>query len=186
MIKIGLLKRNREYYFVIGLGVVLVFIIMALSVIVVLKEKNPQENPTAIPSPLPTLIPLDTRPVVFYDKTAQSKLLDKKINRRELSVGDQQAKAALLELLPSGKIAGVIHKTSTISVEYIQSLDLFKVEILTANIASAKNEANTWFREQGMSQQGICNLPLGFYLNWTVAEDLENKGFTFSPLPNGC
>ena len=37
-----------------------------------------------------------------------------------------------------------------------------------------------------MSQQGICDLPVGFYLSPDTANLIKNTNFIFNPLPDGC
>ncbi len=112
--------------------------------------------------------------------------LEKVENRQPLSATDAKVKAKLLALLPDGQKAGIIHQSPNIRVEYILSLDQFNVEIVNTNIANAKKEGNAWFLEQGLSQKGLCDLPLRFYLNNAVFEQMPDIQDTFNPLPDGC
>lgn len=186
-------KGQRQYYFVIFLGILLVIIVMMI-VIISFQQGNqpPSTVQTITPSPKetqpltqPTSIPF-SKPPVTYNREASIKILAKEEQRIDLSPSDAQAKEHILQLLPSGQDYGTVYSSNTIIIDYTQSLDLFKVEILTVDVASAKTEAENWFKNQGMSQEGICNLPLSFYLNWDTANILKNTKFVFNPLPDGC
>ncbi len=122
----------------------------------------------------------------IVDDDPHSKLLDLIQNRRQLSDADSTAKKNLLLQLPNGESSGNIYLSSTIRVEYVRGPDLFQVEILTTNVALAKVEAAAWFQQNGISQEGICNLPVSFYLNWDIAQKLRNSDTVFNPLPNDC
>jgi hypothetical protein len=183
------MKKNRESIIVISLGVILVIVVIAISVIVTQSNTPEQNKPKLQPTiQKPTLIPVTpaTNSSVKYDQDAQEKLMLRKINRRKLSTDDAAIKARMLKLIPAGKLSGVIYAEQDFNVEYLQPLDLVKVEILTTDIPGAKSKANVWFRNQGMSQKGICELPLEFYLNWDIAQKLRNSNTIFSPLSNGC
>lgn len=192
MIKFNLPKGQREYYFILSLGVILVIIVILIGFISLQSNQSGTQKPTPLPHPTesqtlisPTQTPF-TKPPVTYNRNASVRLIQKEEQRTPLSASDVQAKNNIFKLLPSGQNYGEVYSSDTISIQYVQSLDLFKVEILTADVASAKKEAENWFKQQGMSQQGICDLPLGFYLSWDVANLLRNSGFIFNPLPDGC
>lgn len=187
-----IVKGHREYYFVIGLGFILLIIVFFIAFIAL--QNNISTSPTnqytySHPTPIQlnqTSIP-HTNPMLHnLDIKAASQLVTREEQRTPLSQADIQAKNQILKLLPSGQNYGTVYSSNNIDIEYVQSLDLFDVNILTPNVASAKKEAENWFKKQGMSQQGICNLPLGFYLSPAVANLLQNTNFIFSPLPDGC
>jgi hypothetical protein len=102
-----------------------------------------------------------------------------------LSVEDERVKFELLSTLGSSNSA-ILYESSNITVDYVRSADIFQGEIRTKNIDSAKAEAVAWFREQGMSDKGICNLPLNFYLNYDIKMELGEEANTFNPLPSVC
>lgn len=187
--------RKKENLIYIFFGFVLAVVVIGIAVVITDQNQSKtkvrpsidkNKNDASFTSPTPTPLAFFGNPPVRYDPDAQEKLLEKKINRTPLTSNDSTIKAKLLTYLPEGQVSGVIHETDTIRVEYLESLDLFKVEILTRDITGAKNEANTWFRQQGLSQKGICDLPLGFYLNWEIANTFRNTDLVFSPLANGC
>lgn len=110
------------------------------------------------------------------------KLLDYIQNRRALSNADLRAKKAILS---SAASSGVIYQNEKISIEYVKSADLFQVEIMTIETVSAKKEAVEWFQSKGLSNEGICSLPVSFYLNFDIKIQLEEAG-SFNPLPDTC
>ena len=82
---------------------------------------------------------------------------------------DEAAKERLLAQLPNGQHSGNLYQSSIVSIDYVQGPDLFQVEVLTTNVAQAKAQAVAWFEQKGFSQEGICHLPLSFYLNFQVS-----------------
>lgn len=189
-----LVKGRREYYFPIALGLILVIIVF-LILIVSLRSNNatistPQvvlSSPSPTQSePSPSIVAHTNPQLKNLDIPAAYKLVTREEQRIPLSQSDTQAKKRILQLLPLGKTYGTVYSSNNVTIEYVQSLDLFDAYILTVDVASAKKEAEDWFKQQGMSQQGICDLPLGFYLYSNVANMLKSTNFIFSPLPDGC
>jgi hypothetical protein len=124
------------------------------------------------------------RPPVQYNEDAQQQLVDKINHKPTLEFSDQKAKQILLASLNNQ--SGIAYQSPQITIGYLKTGDFFQVEILTTNIQTAKDEANVWFRAQGLSQKGICNLPVQFFLNWNIANQLRNQNIIFNPLPQGC
>lgn len=191
------MKRKREDFFVIALGVILIVIVSFIAIIATNSSISPTQdtnnttiNPTnrTINSTIsPTVVDLSqTRPPFLYDKADDEKLLDLIKNRRQITNADALAKSKILTLLPNDSVSGVLHETRNIRIDYIQSADLFQVEILTRDVSTAKSEANVWFREQGLSQNAICTLPVSFYVNNDIANQLRNTDVVVSSLGNGC
>jgi hypothetical protein len=189
------MRRKKEDYFVIALGVILVIIVSIIAVIASTDESSPDKNPPEVtsattPAADSTIIPTqditNTRPPLLYDEKSDEKLLDLIRNRRAISNADLLAKSKILTLLPQGKVSGVIHETRNIRIDYTQSADLFQVEIITTDITEAKDEANTWFKEQGFSQEGICSLPVGYYVSYVVADQIRDSGIVVDSLGNSC
>lgn len=186
-----IVKGHEEYYFVLALGIVLVTIVFLIAFIA-LQDTNStlHKDQTSYSPPTPILLnpsTISTKPLLHnLNIKAASQLVTREEQRIPLSQIDTQAKNRILQLLPSGQIYGTVYSSNNIEIEYVQSLDLFDVYILTIDVASAKKEAEDWFKQQGMSQRGICDLPLGFYPSPDVANLLQNTNFLFSPLPDGC
>ena len=177
--------KKKEDFFVLGFGIILVILVVAIAVITTDSKNNlPKEVP---PQPSPTITDESSFvPPPIYNQRAQDRLLAKIENRKALSEQDAAAKIQILKFLPTGQKSGVIYESPNIRIDYTNGADLFQVEILTTKLNSAKEEGNKWFRDQGISQQGICDLPIDFYLSWEVAQVLQGKYVSFNPLAPGC
>jgi len=179
-------KNNNGIIFLFFFVVLLIFIPIVLFLFTKSSTPNKQvtqnaqktvitQNPVAVSSPNPIQPTISQNP--------QQQLLNKVSQRSNLSSSDATIKSKILSDVP---ISEIVFQTPDVTVEYIQSFDLFQGEINTPNVNAAKIEVITWFLNQGMSQQGICNLPLSFYLNFTVKSQLPDDGNNFNPLPLGC
>lgn len=179
------MKLKKEQYLIIILAVTLLAV--ASSMIFFILTATPQQPPSATPAPtIPTSFISNPKLPVRYDKPTFDKLVDRVENKRQLAEEDIAAKNRILSILPDGKTSGVLYNSPEIIIDYTSGVDLFQVEILTTNIEGAKEMGAMWFIEQGVSQKGICDLPVDFYLNWEVANELRGRNITFSPLAEGC
>lgn len=158
------------------------------------RAKNTVEtNSIPVPTPitintkrlLPSNTPLvPTQPNLFENKTIKKELYLLE-NRQVLSSNDKAIKINLIALLQPDSES--IYETSEYTILYIRPLDEFQVEIKTANTQQAKNNATTWVTSQGMSQDGICKLPLIFFTNHETYQKLQIQGAKdISPLADGC
>lgn len=187
------MRGHKEYYFVLGLGIVLNIIVVIIAFIA-LSDKNQKTIPSTTttvttttispPTPVPST-PFEKK-YVSYNNDASNRLLERVNNRNILNENDKVAKAKVLALFPAGVQAGVLYETNTIIIDYTHAIDLFMVEILTPDIEKAKAEATLWFMTQGVSQEGLCNLPVMFYINVGVVQSLQNVNINFSPVAPGC
>ena len=197
------MRRRQEDYIIIILALILVIIIFGIVYMLLFQPpQQPSKQNLVIPTAYPTQeeAPSPTQEVspdeagsapphediVTFDHQAEIKLLDRLKNRRALSETDSFAKATILTFLPSGESSGIVYQTSTILVEYIEPVDEFQVTIFTTNILQAKTEANLWFRIHGVSQQGICDLPLNFLPGAGLIDYLRETRTIFNSLPNEC
>jgi hypothetical protein len=181
-------KGKREYYFVLLLGFILVIIVISISLILFTQPQQTQTN-TTVQTTYPTLIPqsiFQPATPLRWNPQASRTFLHKEEQRIPLSSSDAQAKAHILQLLPSGQNYGTVYSSQDIDIEYIQALDVFEVGVSTVNVAVAKQEAENWFKQEGLSQEGICNLPVGFYPSADTATILIQNNFVFNELPDGC
>ncbi len=185
------MKNRKEIYLLIGLAVVLFLILMGIAFMALVSKpaKDISTNapsPSLLTSPSPTPLVNSGVPPVSYSSDATDRLIEKVKNHPQLSDSDLTAKQKILSLLQQGKSSGYVYESQNIRLEYLNSPDAFLAEILTFDIAKAKTDAVTWFKSQGMSQAGICNLPISFYLNSGVANELRTSNIIFNPLPDGC
>jgi hypothetical protein len=174
--------NRKEMYVIFGFAIALLIIIFSIAII---SLRSTQSNNSSL-TPTPTVAFVgNPQPPVRYDADAQDRLVDKDINRKTLSPSDQDAKNKIKALAQNTQ-TGVINQSANITLYYIQAADMVQVEIETTNITQAKQEANTWLRGQGLSQNGICNFPTMFFLNSDIANQLRNTNIVFNPLPEGC
>lgn len=181
------MQRTRaQRLLIITLGLILLVIIVGL--IIVIAGSGPQDTAPPIPTTAPSLITpsAKTNPPVIYAPTGTQKMLDKLVNRSPLSGSDRAAKEKIIALLPSGQVSGIIYKSPTFNFEYISSADEFQSEILTVDIAQAKTDTISWLSTQGLSKNGVCSLPVVFYLNRNIANQLRSSNIKFNPLAEGC
>ena len=182
------MRLKKENYFILSLAGVLLLIIFTLVFFIFRPSSTPNNN--VVPTPIyasPT--PIDTLqqpPPVDYDTEATDRLIDKVENRPPLSSSDQQAKQNILSLLPNDQASGYIYTSPNVAIEYAASPDTFLAEIYIENITRAKTEAVNWLKNRGLSEKGVCDLPISFFLNWEVANKLRGTNINFSPLPDGC
>jgi hypothetical protein len=179
--------RSRENLIIISFALVLIAIIIAIIIITLTSPspKTPSQQPVQNYPPLRiTSATPQINPPVHYDPSAQQKLYEKVFNRPTLTNENITARQNILSVL--GNDSGVVYQNSNVVLSYILSANIFQGEILTTDINAAKRETNIWLRSQGLTQQGICDLPLMFYLNWQVANQLKDSNIYFSPLPESC
>ena len=121
-----------------------------------------------------------SNPPVQYNEERNKKMLQILEDRPALSPSDQTRRAQLTASV------NPLSETLEYSLEYLSAPDEFMVEIRTIDINSAKQKAISWFKSKGLSDEGICHLPLVFYLNYDVAQNLRDMKVEFDPLPPGC
>jgi hypothetical protein len=189
------MKKNKGDIISIIFAVILILLILIIAFIATLqRQANEQQTPLATPTQIvvqttprePNVTPIGQEPLVSYSQEDQDKLMDKIIHRQTLSTNDSFAKANILSVLPDGQRSGILYQSGNITIDYTDSADMFQVEITTPDVNIAKAEANVWFRARGMTQKGICDLPLMFYINYETMIKLRNSGTRFSPLANSC
>jgi hypothetical protein len=165
-----------------------VFFIAAIIMVIILISLTSIQNRNK-PSTVPTLTPVPTpsgliNSHIKYDPNAQTRLNEDILNKNNFSPSDLTARQNIINIL-SGK-TGTLYTSLNVKIFYLSSVGLFEGEILTTNIDSAKKEAMDWFKSRGLSQEGVCNLPLMFYLGGNAINQFDNQNIIFSPLPPGC
>ncbi len=124
------------------------------------------------------------KPLVNYDQHAVALRVDKIKNPQPLIENDYVMRKKLIDSL--GGKSGILQKTADYRVEYLKSPDEFMVAIRNINIGNAKKDAIDWFTSQGISKNGLCNLPVTFYLEPKVARQVKPLNMTFNLLPDYC
>lgn len=173
--------KNRKVLFVIGAFILVVGYLLFASILF-RNVYTPQQEDSS-PTPTPEIRPVK-KDVVKYDTDAQKRVVKIVQNRKPLDPASQAARDNMIASL--GDKSGTLFESNVIKIKYIHAPDVFMVEIRDTLILFAKREAIQWLGDHGVTQQGLCNLPVVFYLSSEVANIVKNKGVTFSPLPEGC
>lgn len=169
-----------------GLIIIIAVLLLLPSILYAAKNFTPTPKPLNRTANAPTITPTLSPKKIVVSQTAKpfrEQLMDKIEKRVPLSAADNQVKSTILSKIQADR---TIHRTTLYTIEYTRPLDLFKVKINTTDIEKAKIEGNAWFLSQGMSQKGICDLPLQFYLNFDVLQQVPELKNTFNPLPLDC
>lgn len=175
-------KEKTVLVIIISVVAVLGFIVV-MSLIIV----GPSQKKVVTPPPvvLSSPTPVSSAPVIIsYDNQKRDQLVDKIAGKKVLSSQDKHIKSQVLAAL-DGK-SGVVDSEEGYTIIYLKAPDIFQVEISTINYQIAKEKATEWFKLQGFSFSGICNLPVQFYLSAQVKYKLKDKDINFNPLPEGC
>lgn len=163
--------KRRYKIFLILLGILLLFVV-GLSFQKLVLERGANDTPVDI-------VPQDNSPVLYNAK--KSEQLEHIFRTRpSLSADDKFAKDKLIQQ------PNPLYETEEYYIEYLSAPDEFMVELKTKEIGKAKEEVEAWFMVQGFTSDGICKLPVVFYLNYDVAESLRGVDMEFDPLPLGC
>ena len=185
---LNFIKKRKGLLLVIIPLVLLVFNYLLTFFI---NPSDPKIAPTPITNLRPTKVtapsgPIksQTNPPVLYNKHTSKKMLEKLERRTPLSTQDEAAKQRIIRSINNKP--SVLRTDITFRVEYISGPELFMVEIRTVDIGKGKLDAKNWLISQGFTTQGTCELPVVYYLNSSVAQQLRDLGITFSPLAEGC
>ncbi len=173
---------------ILGISIVLIVIQLISKAGQTMQQKIEIPQDRTLPTPretpqFPTASPV-TAPAVEFSKEGSDKLLEIVRTRPPLEAEDQTAKRELLISL--GNKSGVLSKAANYQLEYVKAADVFQVEILSEDINKAKVDALAWLKEKGLSSNGLCKLPVTFYLNYNIAQNLRGSGLVFNPIPEGC
>lgn len=120
-------------------------------------------------------------PAMNYEDGSTKKMLNSVEKRKPLSEADKKIRDAI-----TNDMQNPLSETDAYLLEYLSEPDQFMVEIRSTDIDGTKNQVKQWFNSQGISDEGICKLPVVFYMNPTAAEAYRNKNVEFNPLPIGC
>lgn len=176
---------------------VLFGILILLFIIRLFTPNRSQENPIASISPKSSMTPTLSASAIPSPSSVSSltkpttytpgelkKDSDRINNKGQLTDKDQQVKRRLISPL-LGK-SGIIQTAPLFQIEYVKAADVIMVEIRSEETEQAKKSAEKYLLDTGLSQSGICNLPVVFYISSKVQTALINSGRTFNPVPDGC
>ena len=166
----------------------LLIIAAAIPITVYLSQKEQQlRQQAAEPTPPPEELLEQTHPRIKYDPAVEKAQFERiKQGKNNLVQKDLDARAAIISKVPTtGDDEGIVYVDDYVAIQYDPISDDFMAEILTSNINLAKAQTEAWFRQQGISTPGICNLPLTYILSPEV-EDSFPQDEIFSTAPLAC
>ena len=178
------MKIKNTYLLVIFLGFI-AFILIVIGFLTAFPKKNlptQVQNQAVSPSPAAQQYTSPNTNLNYVPGSA-TKDLQRLIERAPLSASDTAVKNNILERL--GNKSGSPYQNSDFAINYVVGPNDFEVEITTKEIDKAKEEAISWFKSQGLTDQGICNLPVTFYVIDTVKNSLPSET-SFDPNPPNC
>lgn len=156
-----------------GLLIVILFLLTSgLLALTFVKNETPQEKTTS-----PTLTP--TVEKFSYLPKETERMLEYVKKELPLSQSDTLIRRRLIAQVNNE--SGVLYETQDFLIEYVKTPDVFMVGVKTEDIESARKDATDWFLQQGISDQGVCRLPVVFYPQFVPL-----KKTPFNPLPIGC
>lgn len=169
--------------------IVLLFILLTIQLF---SSPSTTQTPQASLSPslepqnnLPSLPPSSQDiPPAAYEPAKLNQDYQRIINRQPVSSSDQTVRTNLINSVANQ--TGILEQSNDFIIEYVKAPDAFMIQILTDDTESAKTAAQNWFKQQGLSDSGICNLPIVFYLSRSVSASLVNRNMQFDPIPKGC
>lgn len=177
---------NMKRILVIAIGIFL-FILILIGITFLESLKN-KETDTGTGQPTPPTTAGSGRkinaPPVEYDKESTDKLLAVVTARPTPSpTSDKALRNQLISELDGN--SGIINSTNSYRLEYVKAPNDFEAEIITTQISKAKEDVISFLRQKGFSDEGICKLPLMFYLNFEIAKSVPDDE-KFSPYPDFC
>lgn len=187
MIKL-FLPNKKTLILVSGLGI----FILVLMFVSLFSDKTPppepESNPIATTQPLNNLPPLDKEttdnlPQIYKDSSLE-KNYERIVNKKQLTPEEIKIKQKLIA--PFEGNSGIVTTTNDFRIEYLKTPQYFMVQILSNDIEAAKENLQKWFNSQGLSNEGICNLPVILYPSENVSDYLINNNLQFDPTPRGC
>lgn len=116
---------------------------------------------------------------VTYDPSKSDQLVKISEDRPKLQSNDQTIRGQLIS--KSNNDTGIIIDENNYIISYLKPLDIFEVEITSGNVKENHLSATKWFLAQGLSQEGVCKLPVSFYVGFQTDQSIE-----VNPLPDGC
>ena len=177
-------KNRPENIIIIVFAFILIGIVAMIILIVSTFTPEPQEG-NAIQQPTIAAQSLKALPPLIYDEHAEKRLAEKIKNPEPLSLPDTQAKNTMLASVLKNE-SGILFESPRVRLEYVKTANAFQAQILSTDILTAKAEAANWLKQQGLSDEALCQLPIMFYVDPFVVQQLNGNHIFFSPLLNGC
>jgi hypothetical protein len=191
---INLFLPNKTTFIFIAILLVIIFILTFVSLLFSPSQPTPQATPSPFINPSQTTINnlpeasisslTEPSPETVYSPEVLEQDYQRLNANIPLTTSDSDIRNRLITSLNNQ--SGTLSQTQNYNISYIKTRDIFLVEITSTNANQAKSEALNWFFSQGLSTQGICNLPVSIYLSLTIKQSLAGENETFNPMPEGC
>ena len=168
-------ETQKKLLLIITAGVI--FVSMAIIFVFLSKlktQKAPPLNPSAtitVERPTPTI--QNDKPV--DGKKLRSLLLDRPTPSTPTDITIKQGIIADL-----GGNSGTLTETQDYAIRYLKAANQFEGEIKTKDFIKAKEAVVAWFEQKGMTHEGVCKLPLIFFLNFDIQQQLKNTNVQFA------
>lgn len=187
---------NKRILIIIGILLIFLFVIIMIRLItyrpiedniVIDIPKSSSPGVSSMPGALPSVSMTSPTPKIqplVYSPGQLKKDYDRINNKKTLSERDSSVREQLVS--KADDKSGIITENTQFKLEYISSPNLFMVEVRSSDPEFGKDAAEIYLKNQGLSEQGLCNLPIIFYLSQSVQNDLLSKGETFNPIPEEC
>lgn len=169
----------KKEYIILALPLIVFLAIIVFFFVVNTSQKKVVENIPPTPTPIS-----QSKPLVPYKPGSFDRMVQLETNRQQLSATDMAIRKNLIAQADSN--TGKIYAAPSFSIKYVEPFDIFQAGLLTTDLDSGRRDAINWLKSQGLSDQGICNLPFSFYLPYQTAIQFQGKNVTLNPLPDGC
>ncbi len=157
-------------------------LIMIAIIVGMLASYNNKDLSNITPPPLPSPVISMTTPTLPPQQSIES-LVNRVNNKKPLDTSDDTIRKSLITKANQN---GLVIHTNDYNINYSKDANVFQIELLTQDITPAITKAISWFRDLGMSNQGMCNLPLIIYRDPKAFNPNLKAGMEFYSLPFTC
>ncbi len=175
---------NRKLFILIAL---LAGILILLTLALNSGSKKTSQPTTQIPvySPVPSSQPASNEPVnTGYSIDGLDKNAQRIAAHTPLSPDDQAAFTKITASLDGN--SNILVTAGNFQVKYVNPPNEFLVEVTSNNADQAKRDFQSWLKQAGFTDQGICHLPYVIYLSSEVKTYYQQNNLQFNPMPEGC
>src|SRR3989344_5435676 len=151
------------------IGILLLIFSGIMAAIIIIKSK-PQFSPVQPKTNLPQVVEDLNGKQILTPKNQRNKLPDTAENIKQEMIKNNNGE---------NKGVLILYNTPSYKIEYIPTPDIFLVTILKTPIDQNKLAAEDWFKEFGLAENEICNLPVRF----SLAIDAPDYSEQFDPFP---
>lgn len=170
--------------------ILLAVVLLALIVIIVMSLTKKAAVPN-ITAPNPTSAPQPTNTIQHkqqFSTPLKGEAVDTFVTQvttpKQLSSTDADIRNAFISQADNS--THIIHQTSLYTFLYAPGADLFQVEINSEHVTQTEEDAVSWLLGEGLTQQGICNLPVIFFRDPKQFNNGQTTGLEIYPQPDFC